>query len=104
MKMMINTTSSTGNKDMQVAVRKILNYSVPTLLPHTRPTHHSTPPPHTQVTMEVSYLKSYIKMGKAGFACISGCSCEATQVDTHHTGKTSLVSRARWFHPHPTAV
>ena len=54
--------------------------------------------------MEVSYLKSYIKMGKAGFACISGCTCEATQVDTHHTDKISLVSRARWFHPHPTTV
>lgn len=44
-----------------------------------------------QVIIEVSYLKSYVNMGKASVTCVSGCTCEQTKIDAHNQEKNSQV-------------
>jgi hypothetical protein len=44
-----------------------------------------------QVTVEISYLKSYENMGQAQVECVEGCTCEITILEGHTADKTSLV-------------
>ena len=41
--------------------------------------------------MEVAYLRSYENMGKAAVRCVSGCTCEESSLDGHHSEKNSQV-------------
>lgn len=42
----------------------------------------------------VSFLKSYEHMGQADLSCVSGCECQATTVDAHHTDRISVTVTA----------
>eukprot|EP00798_Chlamydomonas_sp_ICE-L_P025706 gene25706-11364_t len=44
------------------------------------------------VIIEIAYLKSYRKMGRALVKCESGCICSITSFDGHHDAKTSLLN------------
>lgn len=48
-----------------------------------------------RMNVMLAYLKSYINMGQAEAFCISGCSCEPTRVDGHHTLRQSTIFLAR---------
>jgi hypothetical protein len=43
-----------------------------------------TTPPYN-VTLGISYLKSYAQMGQFSVACEEGCACDAVVVDAHDT-------------------
>ncbi|KAG1666906.1 hypothetical protein FOA52_005966 [Chlamydomonas sp. UWO 241] len=49
------------------------------------------------VTLEVTYLRSYVNMGRARIECESGCACLPTEVDGHHTDKTSQLYLHEWM-------
>ncbi|GAX74287.1 hypothetical protein CEUSTIGMA_g1736.t1 [Chlamydomonas eustigma] len=55
-------------------------------------TTSSTGMKEKEVTVEISYLKSYVNMGMARVECISGCICLGTKMDGHTTDKTSLLN------------
>lgn len=44
-----------------------------------------------QITIELSYLKSFVNMGQASVTCESGCTCDPSRFDAHGKEKTSLV-------------
>ncbi len=46
-----------------------------------------------QVLVEISYLRSYEHMGVALVRCESGCECEETYMDGHHSERNSQVGR-----------
>ncbi len=41
------------------------------------------------VLVEIAHLKSYKQMGIANVECVSGCTCEATVMDSHGDSKSS---------------
>lgn len=43
----------------------------------------------------LSYLKSYVNMGQAEVACLTGCSCKPLRFNGHHTLRQSTVFLAR---------
>jgi hypothetical protein len=38
----------------------------------------------------VTFLKSYEHMGRATVTCVSGCSCDVSEIEAHHDDKTSI--------------
>jgi hypothetical protein len=56
---------------------------------HTRRQHHSSD--NSCTVIQLAYLRSYNKMGKAEVRCSGGCSCRPMLVDGHHSSRTSTI-------------
>lgn len=61
------------------------------LVDTTRP--HDPEGADARVPVFLAYMRSYTNMGKAAYACVSGCTCEPKTYDAHHTEKVGIVGK-----------
>ena len=54
-------------------------------------TTRTSTPEQSTMSLLLAHLMSYTSMGRARVACESGCTCDAVDVDAHHSPHVSTV-------------